>query len=429
MTLLVAVLLAGAPAGPSALERLAQDVARTVTTAGFAGPVGVYVEGSPAPMSRAVGSVVMATLARQQLAPVPVTARDATEAERLAREQGLGSLVRLTVSLEAPRLVVRGDALSAWVNFWSGSTPTRTGPAAAIATSVDADLEALTLAGGPPPSSPRPLELSLGVITRLSAVPAALTLADLDGDQKAELIVLAGEAVLTLGADGRVRARHELTGPAARWPSRDAFGTLSVSGDKLVAWSARRERAERLQWQQGAWRSLGAPEAVTVGPLTLTPRPGASSFAKDFMWAGQALSWPEPLQQVNTFGTLMLGVSPLGSAAVARGVAPAGQVGGVGSGTTLADLDGDGTAELVATSARTVGDVDEVRVVALGAFESAQARGGLLNEVPVTWSRKLEGRALVAASGDLDGDGVDEVVLGTWLSDGTGELLVLRRSP
>lgn len=429
MTLLVALLLAGAPVGPSTLDRVAQDVARVVTQAGFEGPMGVYVEGSPAPMSRAVGSVVMASLAGKQLAPVPVTARDATEAERLAREQGLRALVRLTVALEAPKLVVRGDALSTWVNFWSGATPTRTGPAAAIATAVDADLEAVTLAGGTSPTPARPLELTLGVIAKLPAVPAALTLADVDGDKKAEVLALVGDAVWTWGADGKLRARADLSGAAARWPSREPFGSVSVSQDKLVAWSARREKAEAFQWQQGAWKALGPVENVSAGPLTLTPRAGFASFAKEFSWSGKQLSWPEPLQQVSLFASLALGVSPLGNAAVARGVAPTTQLGGVGSGTTLADLDADGTPEVVATSARTVGDADEVRVVALGAFESAQARNGQLVEVPVTWSRKFEGRAIVAASGDLDGDGVDEVVLGTWFADGSGELLVLRRSP
>ena len=79
------------------------------------------------------------------------------------------------------------------------------------------------------------------------------------------------------------------------------------------------------------------------------------------------------------------------------------------------------------TSARTTGEVDEVRVVALGAFEAAQARNGAASEMTAAWQRKLDGRAVVAASGDLDGDGADEVVLATWRRDGSSELLVLRR--
>lgn len=429
MTFLAALLLCAAPPQGSSLERLAQDVSRSVAEAGFEGPIGVYVEGSPAPASRAVGSLVMAALSKLRLAPVPVTARDATEAERLAREQGLRSLVRLTVSLEAPKLVVRGDALSTWVNFWSGATPTRTGPAAAVVSMVDANLEALTLAGAPAPASTRPLELNLGVLARLTAVPAAITLADLDGDKRAEIIALVNDGVVTWSSDGKQKGRAELSSPLSTRPTREPFGLLQYSGGKLLVWSSRRERPESFTWQRDGWRSSGLGDAVTVGPVILTPRPGFTSFARELTWAGKPLSWPEPIQQWVLFGAMALGVSPTGTAAIARGQAPATQLTGVGSGSTLADLDADGAPEVIATSARTTADTDEVRVISLGAFESAQARGGHLNEAAAAWQKKIDGRAIVAASGDLDGDGVDEVVLGTWSSDGTGELLVLRRAP
>ncbi len=431
MTFLAALILAASSPAPSgsSLERLALDVSKEISEAGFEGPIGVYVEGSPAPASRALGSLVMASLSSKKLAPVPVTARDATEAERLAREQGLRSLVRLTISLEPPRLVVRGDALSTWVNFWSGSTPTRTGPAAAVVSMVDADLEALTLAGASAPASVRPLELNLGVLARLTAAPAALAIADLDGDHRAEVIALVGDGVITWSSDGKQRGRTELVAPPSTRPTREPFGLLSITNGKLIAWSSRRERAESFTWQREAWRPSGIGDVPSLGPITVALRPGFTSFAREITWAGKPVTWPEPIEQLALFGGVALGVSPTGTAAIARGQAPLTQLTGVGSGSTLADLDGDGAAEVIATSARTTGDVDEVRVVALGAFESAQARGGQLNEAAVLWQRKIEGRAIVAASGDLDGDGVDEVVLGTWSSDGSGELLVLRRAP
>ena len=56
----LALFLAAAPAGttaPSALERLTKDIVRPVES--FEGPIGVYVEGSPAPASRAIASLVM----------------------------------------------------------------------------------------------------------------------------------------------------------------------------------------------------------------------------------------------------------------------------------------------------------------------------------------------------------------------------------
>ena len=45
------------------------------------------------------------------------------------------------------------------------------------------------------------------------------------------------------------------------------------------------------------------------------------------------------------------------------------------------------------------------------------------------WVCKLDGRVALAANGDLDGDGVDEVVLVSWLADGSSEFSVLRRAP
>ncbi len=394
--------------------------------------MGVFVEGNSVPVSRAVGSLVMARLAEQRQAPVPVIARDATEAEKLARAQGLGSLLRLTVSLEAPKLVVRGDALSTHVNFWSGLAPTRSGPALAVVSSVDADLEALTMAGAPvapPTAAARPFDVLSFTLAKTAQVPSAITVADLDGDHRGELIALVGETVFTWASDGKLRNKTELSGALSTRPTRDPFGFVAVNGGRLTAWSSRRDKPESFTWLREGWRSSGAAESLLAGAVTLTPRPGYASFHSELSWAGKTVKWPDALAHISQSGTLLLGVAPNGLASIARGQAPATQVTGVGSGSALGDLDGDGSPEVVVTSARTWGDSDEVRVVSLGAFESAQARGGHVSEAPALWQRKLDGRAIVAASGDLDGDAVDEVVLGVWREDGSGELVVLRRAP
>lgn len=420
-----AIMMATTPS----LERLAEDVSVTVIQNKLEGPIGVFVEGPSPTLNRALGSVVMARLAKHKLGPVPVTSRDAPEAERWARENRLRSVLRLGVSLEGPKVVLRGDALSTWVNFWSGNTPTRTGPAAAIALQVDADPEAVTLGGGTPSPS-RPLELTVSVLARLPAQPAALAIGDLDGDHRAEIVALVADGISTWTGDGKYKGRVELNAALTSACSREPFGLLSFKDGKLLAWSSRRETAEVFSWQRDDWHSVGQADAPSIGPFVFKPRPGFASFERELTWAGRASTWVEPLQHVSLWGAnVALGVTSSGNASITRGQVPTNQVKGVGSGSVLADFDADGTPDVVASTTRSIGDSDELRVVSLIAFESLQSRGAQLSEAPVIWQKAINGRALVAAAGDLDGDGVDEVVIGTWFDSGTGELLVLRRTP
>lgn len=421
------VLAAARPAAQEpALEQLAAQVSGALAGKGFAPPMGVYVEGAPAPLQRAFASVLAARLSTQRLAPVVLDARDATEAERLARDNGVASLVRLTLSLAETRLTVRGDALSTWVNFWSGSVPTRSGPALAVTGAAEADAQALALADRPPLApGTEPLSLTAAALARLPQVPAAVAVADVTGDQQAEVLVLSGEHLHALDVTGRAVWKTALSAPAAARPCREPFGAIAVGNGKVIAWSARRERPEAFSLQG---RALGPVDALTVEGLALKADPGFNRFQPTVTWAGKALTFPAPPQAVSVFGPLALVVFPDGTAALPRGVAPTTRLAGVGSGSALADFDNDGTPELVVTSARTGGAVDEARVVALAEAEALTARAGVTAEATALWQQPLAGRALVAAAGDLDGDGADEVVLGTWLPDGSGELIVLRRA-
>jgi hypothetical protein len=414
---------AAAPPGPSTLERLAAAASREVMDAGFEPPLGLYVEGAPAPLERAFASVLAAQLADAHLAPVVIDATDATAAEQRARALGANSLLRVTLTLGEARLTARGDALSTWVNFWSGATPTRAGPAVALTASADIDAQVLALSGRPA-NTVAPLVLALSRLTTVARGPAALAIADLTGDGRGEILVLAGERVQALDASGSTRWSAALSGPLAARPCRDDFGAIAVTGEQLSVWSAKREKPELFS-ETGT--SLGAGEVVQLDALAVLPQPGVNRFQPAITWRGKPLLLPAPPQALSVSGGVTLAVYADGTASLTRGETSTSRFGGVGTGSTLADLDGDGTPELIATTARTSGDADEVRVLPLVAAEAIAARGGLVTEAAAPWQQPLVGRAVTAARGDLDGDGREDVVLGVWTSDGAGALYVLRR--
>ncbi|MBL8955299.1 MAG: hypothetical protein JNK82_31285, partial [Myxococcaceae bacterium] len=81
------------------------------------------------------------------------------------------------------------------------------------------------------------------------------------------------------------------------------------------------------------------------------------------------------------------------------------------------------------SSPRDAADGDEVKALTLSAAHARQARGGSIGEAAPLWAGATpRGRVLTALGADLDGDKNEEVILGVWLNDGTGELLVMRAS-
>ncbi len=423
------VVLAAMPV-VSSMERVSEDIRAQLLKTQPEAPVALVVDGVPAVLARSLATVAAAKLAAAKLAPVML--EPGADLETRAVERGARTLLRVTVSVESQKLIVRGDAFSVWSNFWSGRAASRSPKAGLIVVSHEADPEALTLAGAALPNTlaPSTLEVKASVLAKFIGVPAALAAGDVDGDGRAEVVLVANEELLVFGSDGRVLGRYDLSlAPAAAVPTREYFAAVAVlSGSRVVAWSAKRAKAEVLMWSAGALKAVGTSETVLIDGLGVRIEPGFNSYSPEVVWSGsRSVSLGAGPQATSSRGALTLVVMPDSSAALVRGAAATTKLSGVGSGSTLADLDGDGVYEVVLSGSRTAGE-DEVRVLSMTAVDAVAARGGTLAEATAAWLSPLaRGRALAATAIDLDTVKGDEVILATALSDGTGELVVLHR--
>ncbi|WP_420715215.1 FG-GAP repeat domain-containing protein [Corallococcus sp. BB11-1] len=417
-----------------ATTRLAQAVAEAIRAAHAEAPVAVSLSGSSAELRRAFGTLLASRLAAWQLGPV-VLEVPPERAETTAREQGARSLARLTLDVEGGELVARGDVLGTWVNFWSGRTPTRPPrPAAAVAEGVEADAAVLALAamgtpssGTPGPQPRRPPRLLGAVFARVETPLAALAAGDLDGDGRDEVAALTAREVFVFAADGRLLARRELEGAPATATTREPFGALAVLAGppRLAAWSTRYARGELLVLDKakGTLRAAGTLEAA---PLGTSERgafvPGQTVFAPEVRLAdGRSLTVPAPFGAASFASPRMLFVHADGTASLyARPASAPSRLSGLGAGSALADLDGDGAPELLTTSPQLQPSPDTLRVLSL-APEAPMAHEPL-------WQGALPaGRALFVVTADLDGDKRREVIVGSWKPDGTSELFLLRQ--
>ncbi|RKH21717.1 VCBS repeat-containing protein [Corallococcus praedator] len=421
---------------PPATARLAVAVAEAIRAAPAEAPVAVSLSGSSAELRRAFGTLLASRLAAQQLGPV-VLEVPPERAEATAREQGARSLVRLTLDVEGGELVARGDVLGTWVNFWSGRTPTRPPkPAAAVAEGVEADAAVLALASvgapangtpGPGPQQKRPVRLLGAVFARVETPLAALTSGDLDGDGRDEVAALTAREVFVFAADGRLLARRELEGAPATATTREPFGALAVLAGppRLAAWSTRYAKGELLVLDKakGTLRSAGTLDAAPLGGMERgTFVPGQTVFAPEVRLAdGRGLTVPAPFGAASFASPRMLLVHADGTASLyARPASAPSKLSGLGVGSALGDLDGDGVPELITTSPLLQPTPDAVRVLSLTP-DAPMAHEPL-------WQGGLPpGRALFVVTADLDGDKRREVVVGSWKPDGTSELFLLRQ--
>ncbi|KFE72356.1 FG-GAP repeat protein [Hyalangium minutum] len=432
---------ASVPSGPPSVERLVQLVADDVRALRPEPPVALHLSGSSAELQRAFGTMLASRLAASELGPVVLDAPSPEAAENQARERGARSLVRLTISVQEGQLSARGDVLGTWINFWSGRTPSRpVTPAAALAQAVDADAGTLSLAALSPvlaPSSsstttvmtgPRQMRLMGAALVKLDQVPAALATGDLDGDGKDEVAVLTERAVSVFAADGRLIARRELESlPLSSAPPREPFGVISVIPQpaRLAAWSARYAHGEvlTLDAAKGTLRPLGPLDTTPLGATERgTFTSGQTTFTSEVRLSeGRILTVPAPFTTASIVTPRMLFVHLDGSASLySRPTAPPLRIQGLGAGSALGDLDGDGTPELITTSPQLFPSPDVVRVYPLTGDDPTTH--GML------WQTVLPpGRAFQVVTADLDRDNQREVLVGLWHSDGTGEVFLMRQ--
>ena len=423
-------------AAPPASARLALAVADAIRGAPAEAPVAIVLSGSSAELRRAFGTLLAARLSAMNLGPVVLDVAP-ERAEAAAREQGARSLARLTLDVEGGELTARGDVLGTWVNFWSGRTPTRPPkPAAAVAEGVEADATVLALAAvgmpastaqGPGPQQRRPVRLLGAVFTRLETPLGALAAGDLDGDGRDEVAALTEHEVVVFGADGRVLARRELEGAPAAATTREAFGALAVltGPPRLAAWSTRYARGEVmvLDKAKGTLRATGTLDAAPLGTGERGAfMPGQTLFGPEVRLAdGRGVTVSSPFGTASFAAQRMLFVHADGTASLyARPASAPAKLAGLGAGSALGDLDGDGVPELLTTSPQFQPTPDALRVLSLSS-DAPMAHEPL-------WQGALPpGRALYVVTADLDGDKRREVVVGSWKPDGTSELFLLRQ--
>jgi hypothetical protein len=401
------------PAAVAAAGALASDVG--------APPEGrralrLQVEGPTPSLARTLETALDAALSAKGYAVTPH--RGPEEAEAAARAAGEDWLLRVRAGLVpgGGEVALVGDLIPAWASFFQQRRPeARAIPPRVVQARAPVDPETRLLA-----REERRAGAPFAAVRALGQLPGrvlAVAIGDAEARGRPAIAVVTPDLVAVLAPDGTpVAVRHASREGAA--PVRDPAATIAIGafgGGRIALRRAGVAASEVLAVRDGALEPAGALEAAPLcaggaGPLfgafaagtgvlvdALSRRPDAAPAPRSprLLYGAAAAPGGGPLSYA-VLGT-DLALALLGAdLAPVRATAPAAAL-ATGSGFALADLDGDGTAELVA-SAPASGAPDRLRIVAP------------LARTPLLLEASVEGEILAAAGGDLTGDGVDDAV-------------------
>lgn len=428
LTLLLLVAVAAGPQG--AIGRVTEDLASRASEGVEPGKIALAVSAPGAEGLRdPVETAMVSALARRGYGVLPLRGPQLSDAEAAARELGADQLLRVRASLAAGALALSGELLPTRPNFFLQRVPAARGAGSRlVAATAPADDAARALAApARPAAGPTRLLPLADLPARVLAIAAGATEAGV------RLVAVTPTGVALLDARGARLAFRALP-PAPPGPRvRDAAAVASIgdfSGGRIAYAVAGSSEGEVLSAagdelaRAGTFPAAGTTASIPVASggagalfgafvpgrgvladaVAAAPDPGARpSSGRELFGAAAA---PRPGRVAYALLGTDYALHLLGAT-----LAPAlPDVPAIGAGFALADLDGDGEPELVASSAQP-GATDRVRVLRLGAPPAAAFE-----------SAAVEGAIVAGAAADLTGDGLDDAVLAAELPGGRTRL-------
>jgi hypothetical protein len=423
---------ARAAAPPPALPAVADALAREVAPpAEGRRALLLAVEARSTGLRAALETALDAALSAQGYAVTPHRAGGDAEAD--ARAAGQDWLLRVRAVLVPGRreLALVGELIPAWASFFLQRRPeARAIPPRIVQARAPADPGTLLLAReAPAPGAP------FAAVRRLWRIPGrVLALAIGEPEAGAPAVVAATpEAIHVLSLRGERIAGWSAAGARPR-PVRDPAIALAIGdfgGGRIAAFRAGAARGEVLALAGERLEAAGVIDAAPLcageaGRLFGAFEPGTGVFRDAFatlvdpdvparssrrLYGAACAPRGGPISfavlgtdlALELLGPDLRPVAPGAALAAAARAAPV-----TGSGFALADLDGDGTAELVASSPEPA--AERIRI-----FAPLAGAPLLLTSEPIA------GAILAGAGGDLTGDGVDDAVLGAIVPGDDGE--------